>query len=376
MPSSVISNCVFCGLSALLFLPLLRSPRLLTYKNGICILPLFVLILIKFLLPYEFSFTYTLPSLRLLPHIRDFNQIQLLPFITVGTTILILWIVVASIKAILFIYKNRKMAKLFAMLPHTQDDRINQVLSDLCTQLNLTKPPKIVCFDSGCGPFLCGLFSPTIVLPNLSFSEQELYFILNHELEHLKHHHLLLKSVLEIVSIIYWWNPVIWIFKFYATRALELQADTFVIQTLSSEQQFSYLETLIIMSKKFCYRNVAPALSFSLQPSTSDRIQTILKEKESKHRFLSVSFAPFICFVILFFFSFAFIFEAATVNPKSVEGTFTITKYNSYLILQKDQSYDLYVDDEWIINLEQIPREMKDLTVYSESGKNIKKEAD
>lgn len=125
MPSSVISNCVFCGLSALLFLPLLRSPRLLTYKNGICILPLFVLILIKFLVPYEFSFTYTLPSLRLLPHIRDFNQIQLLPFITVGTTILILWIVVASIKAILFIYKNRKMAKLFAMLPHTQDDRIN-----------------------------------------------------------------------------------------------------------------------------------------------------------------------------------------------------------------------------------------------------------
>lgn len=88
--SLILSNCLFCGLAALLLFPLLKHPKSLLYKDGTPILLVIILILGKLLIPYEFSFTRTLASKNILPTINRIQDFHIYIDITLGISFL--WI--------------------------------------------------------------------------------------------------------------------------------------------------------------------------------------------------------------------------------------------------------------------------------------------
>jgi len=221
-------------------------------------------------------------------------------------------------------------------------------------QKQIKDKPKVIHLNIDTGPFIVGLRNPVIVLPpaNEQVSKDEIGFILLHELEHFRHHHILLKICIEIVASIYWWNPIVWLLRGEVIRALEMQADTHVIQGLSNKEGLSYLETLIHLSRKRQQKQDSIlTLSFSLKSNMmAYRISTAYKfnylhSEETKT-------------------SIAYTFESYDTNPVEVNGTFSLSPKNDYFILREDGAFDLFINGEYTVTLPGIPEDLSSLSIH------------
>lgn len=94
-------------------------------------------------------------------------------------------------------------------------------------------------------PMLVGLFRPSIVIPDIPFTQVQLESILRHELTHLRRRDILLKWFAVIVTSLHWFNPLLLLVKREMNRACELSCDESVISGLDLEQRQAYGETLI-----------------------------------------------------------------------------------------------------------------------------------
>lgn len=365
--SLILTNCLFCGLAASLLLPLLRQPNILTYKKGIPIFVSIFLIFIKLLVPYEFSFTYTLASKNLLPTIIAIENFYLIENITIGNLLLCTWILISMSLLVYTLFKHWELMKILYLVPATENTEISQILSELCIQKQIRNIPKVIQLDINTGPFIVGLRNPLIVLPS-QLSNIEIRFILLHELEHFKHRHILIKSCTEIVTAIYWWNPVIWLLRREIISAMEMQVDTHVIKELPNKARLAYLESLIKVSKKVSEKqNANLALSFAFKSSMIEyRISTALKfDCFQKDKKTSVCYiCPLVLSIVVLLFSFIYTFESYNVSSVNVEGTFIVKPETDYFELREDRLYDLYVNGEFIVTVSDIPDDLSNLPIH------------
>lgn len=365
--SLILTNCLFCGLSAILLLPLLRQPNILTYKNGIPIFIAIFLIFTKLLIPYEFSSTYTLASKNVLPTIRKIKSFYILENVTIGNVLSCIWILIAMLLLVYILFKHWKLMKILSLIPATENIEIKQILSELCIQKQIRNIPKVIQLDINTGPFIVGLQNLIIVLP-FQLSNNEIRFILLHELEHFRHRHILIKSCTEIVAAIYWWNPAIWILRREIICAMEIQADTHVIKELSNKTRLTYLESLIDVSKKVNGKqNANLVLSFAFKNSMIKyRINTALKfDCFKKYKKLSMFYiCPLALSIVLLLFSFFYTFESYNISPVNVEGTFVVNPEIDYFVLREDMFYNLYVNGEFVVTMPNVPEDLSNLPIH------------
>lgn len=63
-------------------------------------------------------------------------------------------------------------------------------------------------------PMVFGFRNPSILLPEeVGLDNQQLYFILYHEMMHHFNHDLYIQMIIELLSILYWWNPACRVLK-------------------------------------------------------------------------------------------------------------------------------------------------------------------
>ena len=85
---------------------------------------------------------------------------------------------------------------------------------------------RIVMSETIVSPCIFGIFRPYIVLPKgMDIDDQNLYFIIKHELVHYYNGDLFLKFVLSFLKIVYWWNPLIYLLYNQLVRLLEINTD-------------------------------------------------------------------------------------------------------------------------------------------------------
>ena len=366
--SLILTNCLFCGFAALLLLPALKIPNILTYNRGIPIFFIVIFIAGKMLIPYEFPFTYTLASKNILPAIKEIENLKFLNSIKLGNIFYFVWLFIAVLLLIHTFFRHWKLIRILSLVPETKIDKVVQIILEICKQKQIKNRPKVIQLNFNTGPFIVGLKNPTIVLP-LDLSEDEIRFIFMHEYEHFKNHHILIKSCIEILAAIYWWNPITWLLRKEVICALEIHADTNVIRALyNNKASLAYLEALINISKKMQKKNnTYLALSFALQNNMIKyRICTALKYECSQKNIKTslFSFFPLILSICLLLFTFAYTFESHNVSPAKVEGTFTVDSKTGYFILREDMLYDLYINGEYVITIPNIPNDLSQLPVH------------
>ena len=55
--------------------------------------------------------------------------------------------------------------------------------------------------------FIRGVIQPAILIPeDMELKEQELYYVLAHEVSHYRHLDTLVKQLLQLTSILFWWS--------------------------------------------------------------------------------------------------------------------------------------------------------------------------
>lgn len=366
-PSLLLTNLLFCGLASILLLPLLKRPNILTYKRGIPIFSIMGIVLLKFLVPHEFPFTRTLASKNVLPILRNIFYIKIIQDITLGNILLWIWILISILLFCYLILQYQRLNRIIRIVPEDKDMKIDMILSELCSQKKIKKKPSIIQLDAIASPFIIGFRSPVLVLP-IGLSKDEIRLVLMHELEHLVQNHLLIKKIVEIIAILYWWNPIIWLLRKEILCSLELQADMNVIGKLSKEDGLIYLETLINISKRGSQKvDNNLALSFALKSNILIyRVSTILKSKyfqKKKNTFIPYIGLSFLSITLLLF-SIMYTFEPYYPLADTVDNIFTINAETDYFIAREGKWYDLYINEKYIKTFNFIPDDFSVLPIY------------
>lgn len=134
-----------------------------------------------------------------------------------------------------------------------QNPDIQKLYVDCLKELNIHKEISIRSTAFLKSPMITGVFKPTIYLPiHLIFdcALHDIRYMLLHELQHFKHKDNLMNYIMNLINIVYWFNPFVW----YALRDMrndrEAACDLSVLLILEEDEYTDYGNTLIDLAEK------------------------------------------------------------------------------------------------------------------------------
>ena len=376
--ASSIYNAVFFSSMMIVFLwLLLKNWKVVSKLRFQLIFLCLALIVIRLLIPVEYFFTITVLSTNILPVVNDFLNYIVCSVaghdIPMHHLLCIIWMTGSTVYLCKSLYTYLSLQKIIRHAKNIGNHAMLQnIISDIMNKHNSRKKIQIVQIPYLSTPMITGILHPCIFLPDIDLSEEELIFILNHETSHYFHGDLLMKFVMEILSVIYWWNPLMPLLKKQVSKVLEIHTDMRITKNLSELEQISYLECLVNTAKK---RNKSYmeqlAIPFIGEHTTTltQRVNIILNRQEvkKKEQFLaSLSLFPLFIIALL---SFCVIFEAYSISPENIENSVELTEDNAYLVPNADNEYDIYYNGEFWSTVSTTDALGIDLPVYYEHEK-------
>ncbi len=256
-------------------------------------------------------------------------------------------------------------------------------IRNICEERRRKSRFQICLTENASFPMIHGLIKPTIHIPaQMNLTDQELYFILSHEAAHYFHGDLWMKMLLQLLCIVYWWNPFAHLLGDSFETILEMRVDSHITQSPDRQRSYEYLNCLLSLEKSITsVPNVtdAPALfliAHRKQHLTTKSHDTVLQQRF--HMMLEASarklnWIQILCLVLitgLYIFSTLFIFEPHYMSPDKLEDypgdAISIpTPENSYLIVNPNDGYDLYIDGNYMETLPEVDKYMSDLKIYN-----------
>ncbi|MGL4763059.1 MAG: M56 family metallopeptidase [Sarcina sp.] len=162
-----------------------------------------------------------------------------------------LWFIVVSM---IFCYGLFLYIKLMVNIKKSKeitDLRYREMLNRCRKQLNIKTKVKIIEAKFIQSPAIVGIFRPVILMPaNLleNMSDKNIKFVLLHELTHFKFGDVVINMLLQVVKVLYFFNPLI----YFATRKVkdecEIACDYRVLKHIGKEEFKNYGNALIDLS--------------------------------------------------------------------------------------------------------------------------------
>ncbi len=194
----------------------------------------------------------------------------------IGLFLFGVWLVGILAMSLLFVRSKKRLNTLEKSALPLQNQEIRNLYRNCLEEMNITKDIPIYSTAFLKSPVIVGLVRPRIYLPlhlvsdyntfeynffkynvikynteNMPHkSQNELRYMLLHELQHYKHKDALANYVMNITGILYWFNPFVW----YALKEMrndrEVACDTSVLEMLSESDYEDYGNTLINFIEK------------------------------------------------------------------------------------------------------------------------------
>ena len=138
-------------------------------------------------------------------------------------------------------YKRQLLKKGMAV----KDRYILQQVRNISRKLQMKPKIRILRYREAESPMVIGFLKPILVLPDCDYSEEELFFILKHELIHIKRHDIYFKLLFVMANALHWFNPFIYMMQREAVVDMELSCDEKVIRQTSYAVRKAYTEALL-----------------------------------------------------------------------------------------------------------------------------------
>lgn len=123
-----------------------------------------------------------------------------------------------------------------------------EILYNCMNSMNITTELEILYSSKISTPSLCGFIKPKILIPISiadNVSNEEFKYIIIHELSHLKNKDIILNWVITLLSVIYWFNPIL-LYGFHKMKQdCEFSCDGQVISRLSEGENLQYGNAII-----------------------------------------------------------------------------------------------------------------------------------
>jgi len=211
--------------------------------------------------------------------------------VTVLDMIAYLWgagvVLFLSVHLLCYLHYKHKLIK--NALP-IEEDRILCQICRLSGELSIKPAIRAVKNFSAGSPMMMGLLKPVLVLPDDNYSEEELFFILKHELIHYKHHDLYFKLLFVIANAVHWFNPLIYIMRKEAAVDMELYCDESVIGQAGITERKAYAEALFsTMGRQYKKGTALTTQFYGGKKIIKKRFKNVLLESNKKNgRFVCV----------------------------------------------------------------------------------------
>lgn len=183
--------------------------------------------------------------------------------ITILDLMTLVWIIggliFISVHLISYSHYKRQVMKSGIMI---KEARILSHLFRLKRELHISRTVCVMEYEEAESPMIIGFIKPVLVLPKEQFDAKDLFFILKHELVHLKRGDVYLKLLFVTANAVHWFNPIIWIMQKEAVIDMELSCDEKVTQGTSFALKKAYTETLLSMLHKQCVRKTVLSTQF------------------------------------------------------------------------------------------------------------------
>jgi bla regulator protein BlaR1 len=203
-----------------------------------------------------------------------------------------------------------------------KNEKIENIYNKILSDMYIGKKPLLGISDKVTSPITLGIFKPYIILPSDTiheFSNDEIKYILLHELTHYKNKDILINYIVCLFQVLYWFNPITWfLFKELKTD-MEIACDIDVLKILNESNYIDYGKTIINFASKI---SELPTLSTSSGISGSKqqikkRIQKISAFTAENKTFILKS--SFIYLILgLFILTQIPLISAVSANDKSI----------------------------------------------------------
>lgn len=206
---------------------------------------------------YRFALTrHTAVTFKTLVLSQNDLSIAIAPSNSILNTILWgIWITGMFLVTLFFIYTVIKIYLLrknaYPITRQTEPDLYKQFFACL-QQLHIKRDIKLYASCNLSTPVSYGQIRPTVIIPqdlDILLSEEDIYFIFLHELQHYKHRDTVLNNLVCLLQIIYWFNPFIWYGFHQLQKDREIACDNSVIRVIGKEKCINYGYMIIRYAK-------------------------------------------------------------------------------------------------------------------------------
>ena len=253
------------------------------------------------LLSVEVS-TYTLPSImqmngEMLNYFippTTFPPVDYAAILYTDTTLNISWMwwnIAASLwlvgTAIFIVYHGIKHCRCMNMIRRWSDSitdkRALSLFESLKSEMGISKHIPLYICECVDSPMMIGVIKPRILLPTVELAQDELCFILKHELVHYKRKDLLYKGLVLIATTFHWFNPVVHLISMEINNLCETSCDSEVVKNMDADMRLSYSETIIGVAKYQSKLKTTLSTNFyGGRKGMSKRISSIMDMKKKR----------------------------------------------------------------------------------------------
>ncbi len=151
-------------------------------------------------------------------------------------------------------------------------------------QMGIRAKVTLLCGSAGKPPMLWGLFHPRIVIPEgliEGLSEEDIRYILLHELAHVRRMDLLVNTLGLAIQAIHWFNPIIWYCAHRMKQDCEIACDATALSRLGAQEHRAYGKTVVNLLQIFSAARLAPSTVGFVNNYHKRRITMIAQQKKT-----------------------------------------------------------------------------------------------
>lgn len=317
------------------------------------LLTLLLMIIVRILIPMEFPYTKVFFSTNLLPKIDTFlrtplSTVLMLKNISLFSLIGVVWLTGIVISMIRLLSNQYHLKRSFKFCP-VKTDIDQDIFLKVASEYKLPKRLKIIETSAVSIPMIFGFVSPTIVFPISNFTSEEQYFVLRHELEHYHNRDIWVKTLIELICAIYWWNPFVYALRKRSDCILEINVDFSISKTWEETKRLRYLQFLLNTYKKSrlstqkIIHGTLGVIDSNNQPEIVQRFELLFPRERPRYSNIRIFIASIMSAVILIF-SFSCVIQPQYSLPSDREPDLVaLTPDTAYLVKMPDGQYDVYL---------------------------------
>ena len=364
---NLVMSLLWSSLCIVIFCLLRRNYAFIQKYGVFPLLVVLLLSLFRFFVPIEMPYAKLIYSYDFVPGLQELlRQSSGLFSLSYGALLVIMCAAVSVILAsrlfLGIVAQKRTVSKLARLDSGEAEQAMEELLPETGRRL---KYAVIVSPDVNI-PSVTGFFSPTLLLPDIELSREELKYVMRHELCHFFDRDVWVKLFIGLFQAAFWWNPLVYGLKKDLDYVLELRCDAHAVRELNEAQRICYVEAVCSVIRQARGKDTAmPNYTLALSgrygsDKLVERMKLVFSQNTVDHK-LPVFF---VCAMAVFLLaSYAFVIQPSSKPPlEDIDGCYEVSPETAY-ILYENGSYSLCVNG--IVMVELDPGEL-DISPYDE----------